>query len=1015
MDRQYKAFISYRHLPLDKETAIRVHRAIEHFVIPRSLRKDGQRKLGYVFRDEDELPVAGELTDNIRLALENSEYLIVICTPETCKSAWVLKEIETFLQLRDRNHVLLVLAEGEPAASFPRLITELRDESGRLIGEYEPMAANLNAPNPAARKRKFKVEILRILAGLLGCPFDELYQRERRYQRRRAGALIALAALVAAGFIGMLLNRNAEIRLRLEQSQENESRALAALSETAYREGRYDTALSYAIQALPGPEEARPYVPEAEAALRKELKLYDSCFFAYCRSIEQESKIRLMAMSEDGTRLFTADPYGCIRAFDLDSGACLWTAFPGGSMEIYKMGLGCGGSRLILDYYGRGSCVLSTEDGSLIWQDQASAEISREDRSIFMVTDYQEEGKISILSAEDGSVLRVFHMLDCPTLSIYDMAISPDERYLAFLGFAGDRIELAVLDLETGRSRLLPAQVTVDWDLDYLLAFSPTGMLALASAGTKSPALIQAFSPEDGWSRARVIETDLQYRYRGNIGTQLSLLGWDGNSVLLGAQMYLRSYDVTTGEQDWSLELEGNLCGCRVYDNGSLGLVMDNGLIQFTTDGEMLDKQIGFSFSAQYPLSSALVSGDRYAGSSFLLLPDGAETRVSLVRAPAHEDWQLLATEDQEYTGGSSALLSPSGEKLAVYWRDRERMEGCAFDLREGVPILFSIPLPEDFSEISGAYVLTEDLVLLNGATRFLLREQRAEELCQDPTGEELTRYHYCSAPQADGTVLTLVNDPYRDAFFLWRDGRFDRRIQTPEQIQGAECCALGENGWALLRSSLGEARYAFWAYHPESGRLLPLPELGREDPVPGFSAARPQMVWLGDEALELYDLEQGQPLWQIPLPVPAGSLVHMSFCRDDSLLLLFTKQGDVLICDAASGQLLSRCGFGDSSVNLSRQTCFTTRELPERGQLLIFVDHWLYTESFYLLLDTESWSLLEACTAPAGYDPVNDRLLVKVRYKGLYSAPLYTREELLALAERNLGAQNQEAREARP
>ncbi len=34
MERQYKAFISYRHLPLDKETAIQVHRAIEHFVIP---------------------------------------------------------------------------------------------------------------------------------------------------------------------------------------------------------------------------------------------------------------------------------------------------------------------------------------------------------------------------------------------------------------------------------------------------------------------------------------------------------------------------------------------------------------------------------------------------------------------------------------------------------------------------------------------------------------------------------------------------------------------------------------------------------------------------------------------------------------------------------------------------------------------------------------------------------------------------------------------------------------------
>ena len=1014
MDRQYKAFISYRHLPLDKETAIRVHRAIEHFVVPKALRKDGQRKLGYVFRDEDELPVAGELTDNIRLALENSEYLIVICTPETCKSAWVLKEIETFLQLRDRNHVLLVLADGEPAESFPRLITELRDENGRLIGEYEPMAANLNAPNPAARKRKFKVEILRILAGLLGCPFDELYQRERRYQRRRAGSLTALAALVAVSFIAMLLNRNAQIRSQLEQSQINESTALAALSDTAYREGRYNTALEYAIEALPGQEKPRPYVPEAEAALRKELKLYDSSFFTYSRSIEQESKISLMTMSEDGTRLFTADPYGCIRAYDLDSGACLWTAEPGGGMEIYRMGLGCGSRRLILDYYGRGSCVLSAEDGSLIWQDQVSANFSREDRSVFMVTEYDEEGKITVLSAEDGSELRVFHMLDCPTRSIYDLAISPDERYLAFLGYAGNRMELAMLDLETGRTRLLPAQLAVDWDMDYLLSFSPTGMLALADVGTKSLARIQVFSPEDGWIRARVIETDLQYRFRGNIGSQVALLDWAGNSVLLGAQMYLRSYDVTTGEQDWSLELEGNLCGCKVYDNGSLGLVMDNGLIQFTTDGAMLDKQAGFSFSAQYPLRSALVSGDRYARSRFVLLPEGAETRVSLVRAPAHEDWQLLATEDEEYPGASDFLLSASGEKLAVYLRDQERIEGCAFDLREGDPIHFSIPLPEDFSESSDSYVLTEDLVLLNGATRYFLREQRMEKLWQDLKGQELTHYHYCSAPQADGTVLTLVNDPYRDAIFLWRDGSFDRQLETPTQMQYADCIALGENGWALLRH-LREDCYAFWAFHPDSGRLLPLPELDREDPVPGFSAVHPQMVWLADETLELYDLEQGLPLWQIPLPVPADSLVHMSFCRDDSLLLLFTQQGDVLLCDAANGALLSRCSLGDSSVSLSRRTCFTVRELPERGQLLIFVDHWLYTESFYLLLDTGSWALLEVCSAPAGYDAANDRMLVKVRNRGLYSAPLYTREELLALAEQNLGIQDRETKEGTP
>ena len=1006
MERQYKAFISYRHLPLDKETAIQVHRAIEHFVIPRALRKDGQRKLGYVFRDEDELPVAGELTENIRLALENSEYLIVICTPETCKSAWVLKEVETFLRLRDRNHILLVLADGEPAESFPRVITELRDESGRQIGEYEPMAANLNAPGPTARKRKFKVEILRILAGLLGCPFDELYQRERRYQRRRAGSLLALAALVAVGFIGMLLNRNAEIRRQLELSRENESRALAALSETAYLEGRYDAALSYSIEALPGPEDARPYVPEAEAALRMELALYDSSFFTYFRSIEQDTRIRCMAMSEDGTRLFTADPYGCIRAYDLDSGACLWTAETGEGATIEKMFLGCGGSRLLVKPFGVNSLVLSAEDGSLIWKDRVSATFSREDRSIFMVTDFEEEGKITVLSAVDGSELRVFHLSNCPTRSIYEMALSHDERYLAFVGYAGDRIELAVLNMETGRARLLPAELAVDWDRDYQLSFSPTDMLALASLDSESPARIQVFSPEDDWSRARVIETDLQYRFRGNLGTQIDLFDWSGDSVLLGAQMYLRSYDAATGEQDWSLELEGNLCGCRVYDNGSLALVMDTGLIHFTTDGEMLDKQRGFSFSTRYPLSSALVCGERYASSRFLLLPQGAENRAALVEAPAHEDWQLLATEGEEYQRGAKAVLSASGEKLAVYQRDRERMEGCAFDLREGSSIPFSIPLPEDYFESSRQYVLTEDLVLLNGATRYLLREQRMEKLSQDPEGSDLYSDYYCFAVREDGTVLTMVNDPFRDAVFLWRDGRYDRQIEAPEQVRGADCCALGGNGWALLRRR-HEERYAFWAFHPESGRLLPLPELDRDDPVPGFSDVRAQMVWLGDDALELYDLEQGQLLWQVPLPVPADSLAHMSFFRDDSLLLLFTKQGDVLICDAASGELLSRCAIGNSNVSLSRETSFTLRELPEREQLLIFVNERYYTESFYLLLDTESWTLLEACSAPLDYDAANERMLIMARYNGLYSAPLYTREELVALAEKRLGIQD--------
>ena len=120
--RTYKAFISYRHLPLEKSIAVKLHRRIEHYIIPRELRNNGVKKLGYVFRDQDELPISGSLSENIRQALDRSEFLIVICTPETEKSEWVLREISYFLEHHDRDHVLAVLADGNEKTAFPSLL-----------------------------------------------------------------------------------------------------------------------------------------------------------------------------------------------------------------------------------------------------------------------------------------------------------------------------------------------------------------------------------------------------------------------------------------------------------------------------------------------------------------------------------------------------------------------------------------------------------------------------------------------------------------------------------------------------------------------------------------------------------------------------------------------------------------------------------------------------------------------------------------------------------------------------
>ena len=112
---RYTAFISYRHLTPDAEVAQKLHRMIEAFSVPAGLRKKtGVRRLGRVFRDQEELPLSSSLGDDIHEALENSDWLICVCSPKYLESRWCREELRYFLSLGKKERVLTVLTEGEP-------------------------------------------------------------------------------------------------------------------------------------------------------------------------------------------------------------------------------------------------------------------------------------------------------------------------------------------------------------------------------------------------------------------------------------------------------------------------------------------------------------------------------------------------------------------------------------------------------------------------------------------------------------------------------------------------------------------------------------------------------------------------------------------------------------------------------------------------------------------------------------------------------------------------------------
>ncbi len=329
MNVMYDAFISYRHTPLDMEIAKKIHAGLETYHIPLPVQKKLQkRKMGRVFRDQEELPIGSDLNDNISEALKNSGYLVVICSPRTPESYWVLKEIETFIALHDREHVLAVLIEGEPDESFPALL--LTDEKGNPV---EPLAADVRGETPSERNRKMKTELLRLLAPILGCSYDDLKQRHKERLMKRAmtvgGLAAALVALVGTAFgiynadVARKMKNLADEKSQLAEEktqlaeeileefrdkQENQSRFYAEKSLTLLASGQREDAVLVALEGLPKTGDDRPYVPDAEYALSKALYAYDDGgAYAPDRVLPQELIVSSVTPSADRKRLCVMD------------------------------------------------------------------------------------------------------------------------------------------------------------------------------------------------------------------------------------------------------------------------------------------------------------------------------------------------------------------------------------------------------------------------------------------------------------------------------------------------------------------------------------------------------------------------------------------------------------------------------------------------------------------------------------------------------------------------------------
>ena len=395
---QYDAFISYRHSELDSFVAETLHKRLENFKLPRNVARRQVQKAGAalkyevtdsavgtglsggqnsgdavpmedsgvavsatnsvktkiqrVFRDKEELPLVTNLADPITEALKNSEYLIVICSPRLPESMWCRKEIETFIEMHDREHVLAVLAEGEPDISFPEELlyreVEETQSDGSVIKKkipVEPLAADVRGANRKEVRKKIGSELLRLAAPMFDCNYDDLKQRHREQRLHKIlmtsvsiSAACLLFGIVSTGMALRIKHQNTQIKEQNTQitAQSEEITAQAREIEQQYQEAKRNTAISRAKESIgyletgdrmkavataqdalldlsegEGIEAGVDYPAEAVYALSDSLYLYENGQQILPDQIlEADTAVRMMKLSPKGSRIVTMDASG---------------------------------------------------------------------------------------------------------------------------------------------------------------------------------------------------------------------------------------------------------------------------------------------------------------------------------------------------------------------------------------------------------------------------------------------------------------------------------------------------------------------------------------------------------------------------------------------------------------------------------------------------------------------------------------------------------------------------------
>ena len=275
---RYRAFISYSHQ--DSRKATRLHHKLEAYRVPKTLRSSTlaagelrHDKIRPVFRDRDDLSTSTSLTQSIEEALDASEALVVICSPDAVSSHWVNEEIRYFRQQHPDRPVLAFVVRGDPTADPILKPAKAAFPINLLLSDVEQLQGSRNEPLAADARHEadgFPTAFLKLAAGLIGVNYDRLRQREL-HRRQRHWAFVGSFSLLLAAVFALLAWRATVAR--------NEAQAARSQAELELISERQTRNFLLSAFELADPGEARGTTVTVREVLDSAVARIDSTEF----------------------------------------------------------------------------------------------------------------------------------------------------------------------------------------------------------------------------------------------------------------------------------------------------------------------------------------------------------------------------------------------------------------------------------------------------------------------------------------------------------------------------------------------------------------------------------------------------------------------------------------------------------------------------------------------------------------------------------------------------------------